>query len=253
MNRTRRFVLSTFAIAGLASAALAQHDSQPKAPSKPGQPTPAKPDMKPPPGMDNMDPKMKEMMEAYTQAAQPGKMHEWLQKSVGTWEGKVKSYEMPDQPPTESTCTTVITSMMDGRYTRGETRGEMDMMGQKMMFEGFGLYGFDNATQKFEQTWVDNMGTGMLRGTGELSPDGKTLTWHLTCTNPATKEPMNLREVETRTGENAMRLEMYGVDPMDPAGKERKMMEIDFTRRGGATPHSSMKPKSDMHMTPAKK
>ena len=38
-----------------------------------------------------------------------------------------------------------------------------------------------------------------------------------------------MREVETSTGENTERFEMFGPDPK--SGKEYKMMSIEFTRK----------------------
>jgi hypothetical protein len=229
MVRTRLACL--LVVAGLALPAVAQ----PPATKPKDTPKPAPAAQPTAPDADTQ-----KMMQAYQEAAKPGKMHEWLRKSAGTWEGKVKSFDDPSGPK-ESTCTTVNTSMMDGRFMKSETRGQMEMMGQPTMFEGFGLYGFDNATQKFEQAWVDNMGTGIMTGTGELSADGKTLNWTLTYNDPATKAPAAFRQVETRLSDTASTLEMYG---KGPDGKEMKMMEIAFTRKGPAPMTPGIAPKT---------
>jgi hypothetical protein len=73
-----------------------------------------------------------------------------------------------------SQCTSTVTTVMDGRYTRCEVAGELPGMGP---YNGFGLYGFDNVAGKFVSTWIDNHNTAILSGTGQLSNDGKTLTW----------------------------------------------------------------------------
>jgi hypothetical protein len=239
MNRTARTVLTILAAAGMASIAAAQQPGT-KPPAKPEPPikinpaTPAKPAAPGQPSQQQMD----DMMKAYMAASQPGEMHKHLAKGVGTWEGKVKSFEVPNQPPEESTCTSTATSMMDGRFNKLETSGEMGKMGH---FEGFGLYGFDNVSQKFQQTWIDNMGTGMMTGTGELSADSKTMTWSLTYNDPMTKKPARFREIERYVDDNHMVLEMYGPG-MD--GKETKMMEISFTRKMGPSSDATTKPET---------
>jgi hypothetical protein len=43
------------------------------------------------------------------------------------------------------------------------------------------------------------------------------------------KKAVNMREVETITGPNTKRFEMYGPEP--GTGKEVKMMSIDFTKK----------------------
>ena len=130
--------------------------------------------------------------------------------------------------PAKSESTATITPMFDGRFIKCEMSGEMPGMGP---YNGFALYGFDNVSQEFVSTWVDNCGTGMAVGTGQLSSDGKTLTWNFTYNCPMTKKPAALREVETITGPNSKTLEMYATDPK--SGKEFKMMEIVLTRKPG--------------------
>lgn len=218
MTRSHRLLLTILTAAGMAAPVLAQHDA-----TKPdAKPAPKKD--QPPAGMPDMTDEQKKMMEMYMAAAQPGKMHEYLAQSVGTWEGKVTMWE-PGAPAQESACTSKTKKMMDGRFVRTEVKG--NMMG--MPFEGFGLYGYDNTSKKFQATWCDNMGTGMMTGTGDLGADGKTLTWTMSFNDPATGKPTTMREIDKHTADGGMTLEMYGPDPK--TGKEYKMMEIKFTRK----------------------
>src|SRR5207249_4771526 len=83
----------------------------------------------------------------------------------------------------------------------------------------------------FQSTWIDSCTTTMMQGTGELSSDGKTMTWNYAYTCPITKKATTLRQVETWTGNDTMKLEMFGTDPH--SGKEFKMMQIDCTRQPG--------------------
>lgn len=187
------------------------------------------PKMELPPGMTQ------EQMQACMEAGTPGPMHAWLSEAVGVWQGKCTMWMTPESEASKSECTTTITSMMDGKFTRNETAGEMPGMGP---FSGFGLYGYDNVSKKFQSTWIDNCGTGMMTGTGELSSDGKTLTWTMNYNCPVMKKQTTMREVETRTGKNAMTLVMYGTDPN--SGKEYKAMEIVYTRKGAAEANADM-------------
>ncbi len=166
-----------------------------------------------------------EDMQAMMAAGTPGKMHERLAGEVGTWECATQMWMQPGGEPMSSTGTSVVKPLMDGRYTQVEMNGDMPGMGP---YEGIGIYGFDNVTQKFVSTWIDNHGTGIMVGTGELSADGKTLTWEFTGNCPITKQPMVMKEVETTIGPNAKRLEMFGPDPK--TGEVFKMMSIEMTR-----------------------
>lgn len=179
--------------------------------------------------MDKQPMDMKEMEKVMMEMGTPRAEHRNLQSRVGTWDGHVKAWMMPGQPAEESTCTTTFTPMMDGRFLRSETRGNMLMGGHTMPFEGFGVYGFNNATGEYESTWCDNMGTMQMHFTGKASGDGRKIvtTSHFYC--PMQKKNTSMREVETMTGPNTMMLEMYGPDM--ETGREYKMMQIDYTRR----------------------
>lgn len=211
-------------VAGLATTwALAQPPAD-KAKAPAPKPTAAQPAGQPP-----MTPEMQKMMEAYMKAATPGKEQAVLTKGVGTWECKCKSWPGPDQTPQEWTATTVISSMMDGRFTHAEVKGDVPGMGP---FHGAGVYGYDNVAKQYQSTWLDSMGTGMMVGTGTLSADGKTMTWTYNFTCPITCKPAVMREVEHFTSDNETKMEMFGPDPV--SGKEYKMMEMTSTRKGGA-------------------
>ena len=95
-------------------------------------------------------------------------------------------------------------------------------------YSGLGIYGYDNVSEQFVSTWIDNHGTGMMNGTGQLSDDGKTLTWEFTGNCPITHKPITMREVDTVTGPNTRTLEMFGTPPKGT--EEFKMMSIEMTR-----------------------
>ncbi len=216
MNRKNLFAPALIAIFGLAvvvgSIAIAE-------PSKDAK-SAGQPEMKPPPGWTEDD------MKACALAGTPGEMHEHLAKSAGKWYGKSTMWMAPDAEPATSECTATVTSIMDGRFTKCEWAGEMPGMGP---FSGLGIYGFDNVSKKFVSVWIDNHGTGIMKGEGELSPDGKTTTWEYAFNCPVTKKPAVMRDIEKITGLNAKTFEMFGTDPK--SGKEFKMMRIELTRK----------------------
>lgn len=203
----RKSILACVCIGGaiLGAAAIAQPDKgkQPAVPA--GMPSPDE---------------MAKMMEIWKKASTPGKMHEHLMKGVGTWNGKVKSWAKgPGMPPSETACTTVVTGMMGGRFTRGETKGQMDLGAGPADYEGFGVYGFNNTTGAFESTWCDNQNTMMLNFDGKLSDDGKVLTWTGTFKDCFSGQDTTLRMTETFTGPDSMVLAMFQPDPTKRAAR----------------------------------
>ena len=235
MNRT--FCHSVLSITAMIAVAgtLAFAQSEPtKTPTKPKAPTaPTAQDAKDaagehmpqlPPGWTAAD------MQACVEAGTPGENHAKLAECIGTWQGKNKMWMAPGTEPMMSESTTTISSMMDGRFTKCEVAGEIPGMGP---FNGFGIYGYDNVSKKYQSTWIDNCGTAIMTGTGELSSDGKTMTWNYNYTCPITKKATTMREVDRTTGKDTKTMEMYTIDPK--SGKEYKMMEVAMTRTGGAT------------------
>jgi hypothetical protein len=213
MSRTTLFSTALVAILGLAAEMSAWADPPKDAkPAAQGQP-------QLPPGWT------KEDLAAFIAASTPGKMHERLKEDVGVWHGKNTMWMAPGAPPIESESTSTVTALYDGRFTRCEMKGEMPGMGP---YNGLLIAGYDNVSQKFVATWIDNMSTSMATGEGELSKDGKTLTWTYTCNCPLTKKPIAMRQVETTTGPDKKTLEMFGPEPK--TGKEYQMMRIELTK-----------------------
>ncbi|MGH7177563.1 MAG: DUF1579 domain-containing protein [Tepidisphaeraceae bacterium] len=224
MRRNKLFVstmMFAWCIAGAVVLTAIAQSNDPKAPG-PG-------DMKLPPGWTEQD------MQACMMAATPGPMHQQLAKNIGVWQGKNTMWMAPGTEPMKSDCVTTNAPIMDGRFLRSETTGDMPGMGP---FTGFAVYGFDNVSKKFQSTWIDNMGTGMMVGTGELSSDGRILTWNFTYNCPIAKKAVTMREIETITGPDTKLLEMWSTDPK--SGKEYKMMEIAYTRKPGTAGTASI-------------
>lgn len=214
MNAKLKYAAALFIAAGfgavttLAIAEPAKKNETPKAESKL------------PPGWTEQD------LQSFIEASTPGKMQEYLAGDAGEWTGKSTTWMGPGGEGLESECTSTVTPLMDGRYTKIEVKGEIPGMGP---YHGVGIYGYDNVAKKFVSTWIDNHSTGMMVGDGELSKDQKTLTWNYTFSCPILKKPVKMREIDTTTGPNSKTLTMFGPDPK--SGKEYKMMSIELTRK----------------------
>lgn len=211
MNRMKLMVVVGM-VAALGTFAIAE----PSPDTKPA----AAPEMKLPKGWTQDD------MQAVMTAGTPGKMHEHLGRSVGVWQGKTTMWMGPDSEPAKSEFISTVTSIQEGRFIKCEMTGEMPGMGP---YNASGVYGFDNVAQKFVASWIDNHSTGIMNGIGELSSDGKVMSWTYTFHCPINKKPTVMREIETITGANTKTLEGFTVDPK--SGKEYKMMSIEFTKK----------------------
>jgi hypothetical protein len=199
----------------IASLSFAQEKEPPKK-DAPGLPA----DFKLPPGWTAAD------LQACMLAGTPGDMQKFLASGKGDWSGKSTMWMYPGAEPTVSDMTSTVTTIMEGRFTKVEVKGDMPGMGP---YHGIGVYGYDNVGKKFVSTWIDNHSTGMMQGEGELSKDQKTLTWNYNFSCPLTQKPAVMKEVETIVSEKERKLEMWGNDPK--SGKNFKMMQIELTRK----------------------
>ena len=130
---------------------------------------------------------MKNMMEYGT----PGEPHKMLAKANGTWTGAVTMWMSPDSLPITSTMTMTNKMIMDGRYQVSEAKG--DMMG--MPFNGIGTTGYDNHKKVYVSTWIDNMGTGVMKMEGPWDEASKSMTLTGTMVNPTNGKDCEFKEV----------------------------------------------------------
>ncbi|MGH9360628.1 MAG: DUF1579 domain-containing protein [Thermoanaerobaculia bacterium] len=163
------------------------------------------------------------MMAAWQKAMTPGPQHQQLASAAGSWTFTGKFWMGgPDKPPMEASGTAERSMMHGGRVLVENVRSEM--MGQP--FEGHGMTGYDNVSQKYWTTWTDNMGTGVMVGTGTCDASGCTYTNEYY--DPMTGQKKTSRSVLRHEDGR----EIYEAYDTGPDGKEYKSMELVMTRKG---------------------
>jgi hypothetical protein len=209
-------VLSALAVGGVVGAlATAQQDKHTKMPE---MKMPA--DFKLPKGWTPED------MQKCMMAGMPGTEHEHLAHGAGTWHGKTTMWMGPGSEAMHSDTTAVTKMVMDGRFAQTTVSGDMPGMGP---FNGMATLGYDNVSKEYVCTWIDNHGTGIMHGTGTMSPDHKTMTINYNFNCPVTGKNAVMREVDTFVSENEFTMEMFMNDPK--TGEEYKMMRVEYTRK----------------------
>ena len=142
-----------------------------------GKDAKAKPASAPAAGAPAVDP---EMMKKWMEFMTPGAEHKVLDGLVGKWTSQIKMWMDPAAPATESTGTSEMELVMGGRYLHEHDKGSF--MGQP--FEGMGVTGFDNLKKKYVGSWIDNMGTGIMRLEGSYDAAKKTINYASECPDP---------------------------------------------------------------------
>lgn len=165
-----------------------------------------------------------EMMKAWAAYMTPGDMHKMLAKDDGEWTGDITMWMEPGKEPTKSTGTMINKMIMGGRYQESTVSGQM--MGQPM--EGKGITAYNNSSKQFETTWIDNMGTGIMKLTGTYDPATKSITYTGTQLDPMMNKEVSIKQVLKFIDDKHQVMEMY---MPGPDGKNYKGMEIKFTKK----------------------
>jgi len=130
-------------------------------------------------------------MKAWMEYAKPGEPHKILAQSNGTWQGDVTMWMSMDAAPSKSTSTIINKMVMDGRYQVSSFNG--NFMG--MPFEGMSTTGYDNFKKIFISTWIDNMGTGIMKMEGPWDETTRSMTLTGKMTDPSTGRECDMKEV----------------------------------------------------------
>jgi len=153
----------------------------------------------------------------------PGEEHNMMARDNGKWEEEITFYMAPGAPPTTAKATCTNEMILGNRYQRSVHTGEM--MG--MPFEGISTMGYDKGRKVFVNTWIDNMGTGVMYSEGKYDPAKKMIELKGTHTDPSTGKSVPFRETMRWIDSNTQEMEMF---MQGPDGKEFKSMVIKFKR-----------------------
>jgi len=168
-------------------------------------------------------------------AQTPEEMKKWMeymtpsdvQKMIAQWDGEwneaITMWPAPGAPEQKMEASCVNKMILGGRYQEAKHTG--NFMG--MPFEGVGTLGWDNAGKFFINTWIDNMGTGMMYLDGKWDETTKTINLKGKMTDPMSGKPINIREELKIIDDNTQELTQY----TERDGKEFKNMFIVLTRK----------------------
>lgn len=162
-------------------------------------------------------------MKAWMDYATPGDAHKMLADESGSWTNDMTFWHEEGAQPTKATSTAEIKMIMGGRYQQANYKGTM--MG--MPFEGQSTVSFDNSTKEYTNTWIDNMGTGIMVMKGKKADGANSIEFKGEMVDPAYNKARPCREVYTIVDENTRKMEMFCTKD----GKESKSMEIVMKRK----------------------
>ncbi|WP_281231326.1 DUF1579 domain-containing protein [Flavobacterium gelatinilyticum] len=162
-------------------------------------------------------------MQAWQAYATPGNPHKLMADEVGTWNCDMTFWADADAKPEKATSAADIKMILGGRYQEANYKGTM--MGQP--FEGKSTLAYNNASNEYTTTFIDNMGTGMMVAIGKYDEKTKSMELKGDMVNPLNGKKTPYREVYTIVDARTRKMEMFDVKN----GKEYKSMEIVMTKK----------------------
>jgi hypothetical protein len=170
---------------------------------------------------EDMAAAQKIMMEYMT----PGVYHERLAKSVGDWTAKMQFWTAPNGEPMLAEGSVKAEMILGGRYL--QMKYTSSFMG--MPYEGISTDGYDNGKKVFFNTWVDNMGTGIMYSVGKYDDQTKQIVYAGNMYDPTLGKEVPYRQIVQMVDDTHMVMEMFYPNPKD--GKEFKAMHVDYVKK----------------------
>lgn len=162
-------------------------------------------------------------MKAWQAYATPGNPHKLMADEVGTWNCDMTFWSEANGKPEKAASVAVIRMILGGRYQEADYKGTM--MGQP--FEGKSTLAYNNASQEYTTTFIDNMGTGMMVAMGKYDEKTKSMELKGEMVNPLNGKKTPYREVYTIVDPTTRKMEMFDTKN----GTEYKSMEIIMKKK----------------------
>ncbi len=160
------------------------------------------------------------MMQAFMASMTPGPQHKELAATAGRWTTHIVSSWDPSSPPQQSTGSASFEMTLDGRYLIERAVGTTPMG----PFEGMGITAYNNVTGKYQNLWIDNMGTGLMISEGTADASG-AVNFMGSYDDPIQGQ-VKVRGKHRKLAPNHQIYEMWEVG----AAGERKLMEVTYKR-----------------------
>lgn len=163
------------------------------------------------------------IMRKWIEFMTPGSAHAQLDQRIGHWKVKLETWTVPGGPPTVSEATAEMKWALERRYVVETIKGTYS----NMPFEGLSITGYDNLKKKYVTVWIDNMGTGMMTGSGAYDDAAKTYAFAVLAPDVVTGDYKPGRLVQRMTGPDELVVEMFDTTP---EGREFVSLRAVYTR-----------------------
>ena len=167
-------------------------------------------------------------MDKLVKLPEPSAPHQMLSSLIGTWYYTIKYWTKEGADAQISTGLITNEMILDGRFLSSKTSLLLNIGGQYIPYEGWGILGFDTIKNIYTSVWVDTMRTGMMTGTGKYNEQLKAIEEKGFFTHPLIKKEQAYRSELQFTSDDIHKRTVFITDK---SGKEFKVLEIEFSRQ----------------------
>lgn len=172
-------------------------------------------------------------VEKIVERGNPSDALEILAPLTGRWDYKAAMWAVAGAEPDWTTGKMSSRMILGNRFLSSELNGSYNVGGQDIPVNGQGLIGYDAVKKSFSTSWVDTLNTGMMTGSAKYDEKKKVLTETGKFINPLTAAEESYRTEVGFTDSESYKRTIFATGKN---GKERKFMEIEYSRSGSFTP-----------------
>ena len=167
-------------------------------------------------------------MKKLAKLSEPSAQHRTLSSLTGTWDYTLKYWTKEDSDAQTSSGTLTNEMILGDQFLSSKTGLILNIGGQNIPYEGWGILGYDATKNVFTSVWIDTMRTGMMSGSGQYNEERKIIEEKGHFTHPLLEKEQAYRaELQFIDDDTYKRTIFMTGKPR----KEFKVLEIEFNRR----------------------
>ncbi|OIN85547.1 MAG: hypothetical protein AUJ12_09030 [Alphaproteobacteria bacterium CG1_02_46_17] len=167
-------------------------------------------------------------MKKLLQYGESTEQRQMLTSLVGEWDYDLKYWTNKNSEPQFSTGSVVNEMILGDRFLSSKTSVILNIGGQSIPYEGWGVLGYDTTKNAYTSVWVDTLSTGTTVGIGQYNKKTNTLEEKGRFTFPLLKNEQEYRSELELTNDETHKKSIF---ISDNSGKEFKVLELEFRRK----------------------
>lgn len=158
----------------------------------------------------------------------PTDQHQLLSGLEGSWYYDLKYWDKDGADAQTSSGTMMNKMAVGGLFLQSETTLILNIGGQNIAYEGWGMLGYDTAKKAYTSVWADSMHAGIITGSGTYDEKQNAIDVKGVFHNPLIGKERNYRSVLRFPEDGTYTQSIYIAGD---SGKEFKVLEMTFERR----------------------